>query len=118
MAEKLRTDERLVAMERTNLRHLRRGHLPERPALATLDLSFISLLKVWKPRAGAPRVLLGVKYVHHCPVNPLDLRRSRICSRQTSAHRCSRACNFAGAACHCGCADAFEPAHTVNQAAV
>ena len=46
MAEKLRTDERLVVMERTNLRHLQRQHLPERPALATLDLSFISLLKV------------------------------------------------------------------------
>ena len=46
VAEKLRTDARVVVMERTNLRHLRREHLPERPSLATLDLSFISLLKV------------------------------------------------------------------------
>ena len=46
VAEKLRIDERVVVMERTNLRHLRGEHLPERPGLATLDLSFISLLKV------------------------------------------------------------------------
>ncbi len=56
MAEKLRTDGRLVVMERTNLRHLRREHLPERPTLATLDLSFISLLKVQNLCAGASRV--------------------------------------------------------------
>ncbi len=42
--QRLRSDERVVAMERTNIRHL--ASLPERPALATVDASFISLTKV------------------------------------------------------------------------
>jgi len=42
--EKLVKDERLVLMERTNVRHLE--HLPELVDLVTLDLSFISILKV------------------------------------------------------------------------
>ena len=46
VADKVRTDARVVVMERTNLRHMRRSDFPVRPALATLDLSFISVLKV------------------------------------------------------------------------
>jgi len=42
--EKLRDDPRVVLMERTNLRNLER--LPEKVDLVTLDLSFISILKV------------------------------------------------------------------------
>ncbi|MGE4168284.1 MAG: TlyA family RNA methyltransferase [Candidatus Babeliales bacterium] len=42
--EKIRQDERVVVMERTNLRHLEA--LPEPVDLVTLDLSFISVLKV------------------------------------------------------------------------
>jgi len=42
--EKLLQDERLVLMERTNLRYLEK--LPELVDLVTLDLSFISILKV------------------------------------------------------------------------
>lgn len=42
--EKIRADKRVIVMERTNLRHL--NYLPEKPQLVTLDLSFISLLKV------------------------------------------------------------------------
>ena len=45
VADKVRTDDRVLVMERTNLRHMRRSDLPDRPALATLDLSFISVLK-------------------------------------------------------------------------
>ena len=41
--ERIRTDARVVVMERTNLRHLRA--LPEPVDVATLDLSFISALK-------------------------------------------------------------------------
>jgi 23S rRNA (cytidine1920-2'-O)/16S rRNA (cytidine1409-2'-O)-methyltransferase len=41
LLERLRRDPRVVSMERTNLRTLER--LPEEVALATLDLSFISL---------------------------------------------------------------------------
>ena len=44
VAERIRTHERVVVMERTNLRHL--DSLPEPVSLVTLDLSFISVLKV------------------------------------------------------------------------
>ncbi len=42
--EKIRNDNRVVVMERTNLRNLE--SLPEQIDLVTLDLSFISVLKV------------------------------------------------------------------------
>jgi 23S rRNA (cytidine1920-2'-O)/16S rRNA (cytidine1409-2'-O)-methyltransferase len=42
--EKICNDKRLILMERTNLRHLEK--LPELVDLVTLDLSFISILKV------------------------------------------------------------------------
>ena len=42
--ENIRVDERVVVMERVNLRHL--DALPELVDLVTLDLSFISVLKV------------------------------------------------------------------------
>lgn len=42
--EKIRTDARVVVMERVNLRELE--FLPEPVSIVTLDLSFISLLKV------------------------------------------------------------------------
>ena len=44
MASRLREDSRVVVMERTNIRDL--ASLPERPVLATIDASFISLTKV------------------------------------------------------------------------
>lgn len=43
---RLRQDDRVVVMERINARHLAPDALPETAALATLDLSFISLTKV------------------------------------------------------------------------
>lgn len=43
---RLRQDPRVVVMERVNLRHLAADALPERVSLVTVDLSFISLLKV------------------------------------------------------------------------
>ena len=48
----LRSDPRVVVMERVNARHLEPGAIPEAADLATLDLSFISLIKV------APAVVL------------------------------------------------------------
>lgn len=42
--DEIRNDGRVVVMERTNLRHLE--ELPDRVDLVTLDLSFISVLKV------------------------------------------------------------------------
>ena len=43
LALSLREDARVVVLERTNLRYLREGDLPEPVSLFTLDLSFISL---------------------------------------------------------------------------
>jgi len=48
LAWSLRRDDRVTVLERTNLRHLTADMLPgERPSLVVLDLSFISLSKVW-----------------------------------------------------------------------
>ena len=43
LAWKLRTDERVVNMERTNLRYVTREQIPESLDLAVLDVSFISI---------------------------------------------------------------------------
>jgi 23S rRNA (cytidine1920-2'-O)/16S rRNA (cytidine1409-2'-O)-methyltransferase len=40
---KLRTDSRVVLLERTNVRYLKRADLADVPELATVDVSFISL---------------------------------------------------------------------------
>src|SRR6476661_4412295 len=42
----LRNDPRVTALERTNARDLTRGDLPYAPDLVTIDVSFISLVKV------------------------------------------------------------------------
>jgi 23S rRNA (cytidine1920-2'-O)/16S rRNA (cytidine1409-2'-O)-methyltransferase len=44
--ERLRQDPRVILSERTNARHLTEDALPERPTLATMDVSFISVLKI------------------------------------------------------------------------
>lgn len=49
MAERLRQDSRLKVIDRTNLRYLKLQDLPDEAALVdlvSLDLSFISVLKV------------------------------------------------------------------------
>lgn len=46
LAWNLRTDPRVVVMERVNIRHLSPGTLDEIPDFVTIDLSFISLSKV------------------------------------------------------------------------
>ncbi len=51
--QRLRNDERVVVMERTNIREL--ASLPERPDLATIDASFISLTKVLPAAIGIVR---------------------------------------------------------------
>jgi 23S rRNA (cytidine1920-2'-O)/16S rRNA (cytidine1409-2'-O)-methyltransferase len=48
----LRNDSRVTALERTNAREVRADALPYRPALATIDVSFISLTKVLGPVAA------------------------------------------------------------------
>ncbi|MBM9535728.1 TlyA family RNA methyltransferase [Desulfobulbus alkaliphilus] len=46
---KLRRDERVVVLERTNARHLSREHIPEAIDLAVIDASFISLQPLLSP---------------------------------------------------------------------
>lgn len=43
LAWKLRSDERVVNMERTNLRYVTQEHIPEKLDLAVMDVSFISI---------------------------------------------------------------------------
>jgi 23S rRNA (cytidine1920-2'-O)/16S rRNA (cytidine1409-2'-O)-methyltransferase len=52
LADTLRTDPRVVSMERTNARTLGPAVLPEPIALAVVDVSFISLANVLGPIAG------------------------------------------------------------------
>ncbi len=49
LAWKLRQDPRVICLERTNIRQLLPEHLDERPSLAVIDCSFISLTKVLPP---------------------------------------------------------------------
>jgi 23S rRNA (cytidine1920-2'-O)/16S rRNA (cytidine1409-2'-O)-methyltransferase len=49
LAWKLRSDPRVVVMERTNIRHLQPESLDSAPDLAVIDASFISLDKVLPP---------------------------------------------------------------------
>lgn len=46
LAWKLRNDERVICMERTNVRYLTEESLPERVSRVTIDVAFISLDKV------------------------------------------------------------------------
>ena len=49
LAWKLRKDERVVCMEKTNIRYLLPEHIPEPPEFASIDVAFISLTKVLLP---------------------------------------------------------------------
>jgi 23S rRNA (cytidine1920-2'-O)/16S rRNA (cytidine1409-2'-O)-methyltransferase len=66
LAERLRTDARVVSMERLNARTLDAGMLPEPMDLAVIDVSFISLALVLGPiratlRDGAGPIVALVK---------------------------------------------------------
>jgi 23S rRNA (cytidine1920-2'-O)/16S rRNA (cytidine1409-2'-O)-methyltransferase len=50
--ERLRQDPRVILSERTNARHLAPDSLPEKPTLATMDVSFISILKILPALGG------------------------------------------------------------------
>lgn len=49
LAWKLRQDERVVSMEKTNIRYLTREQIEDDIAFASIDVSFISLTKVLEP---------------------------------------------------------------------
>lgn len=57
LAWELRTDPRVTALDKTNVRELRRDLLPYRPSLVTADLSFISLRIVVGPLIEATEPL-------------------------------------------------------------
>lgn len=81
---KLRNDERVVCMERTNIRYVVPEDIQERPSFVSIDVSFISLTKVLgpvrelmekdgelvcliKPQFGAGREKVGKKGVVRDP---------------------------------------------------
>ena len=45
---KLRTDSRVISMEKTNARHFNEASLPEKVNILTMDVSFISVTKILK----------------------------------------------------------------------
>ena len=49
LAWKLRNDERVVCMEKTNIRYVTREQIPDEIQFASIDVSFISLTKVLGP---------------------------------------------------------------------
>lgn len=49
LAWKLRQDERVVSMEKTNIRYLTRKQVEDEISFASIDVSFISLTKVLQP---------------------------------------------------------------------
>ena len=52
LAWKIRSDERVVVLEKTNARHLSTEHVPEAPDIVVCDASFISLKTVLAPALG------------------------------------------------------------------
>lgn len=81
---RLRNDERVVSMEKTNFRYMTRADIPETPDFASVDVSFISLSKILpaaseilsdsgsmvcliKPQFEAGRGLVGKKGVVRDP---------------------------------------------------
>lgn len=46
---KLRNDDRVICMEKTNFRYMKEGDLPESMEFASCDVSFISLTKILEP---------------------------------------------------------------------
>lgn len=49
LAWKLRTDERVVCMEKTNIRYVTQADIPDEIQFSSIDVSFISLTKVLGP---------------------------------------------------------------------
>ena len=66
LAWSLRTDERVVCMERTNFRYMQPDDLPEQVDFATADVSFISLKKILP--AAYPLLKDGARMV--CLIKP------------------------------------------------
>ena len=66
LAWKLRQDERVVSMEKTNIRYLTRDQIDDDIQFASVDVSFISLTKV----LGSARALLAKEAEMVCLIKP------------------------------------------------
>ncbi|MCR4655743.1 MAG: TlyA family RNA methyltransferase [Lachnospiraceae bacterium] len=63
---RLRTDDRVICMERTNFRYIKPGDIPEKTGFACCDVSFISLSKILP--AAFPLLKDGARMV--CLIKP------------------------------------------------
>ena len=66
LAWNIRSDERVVVMERTNIRYVTKDQVPDEPSLAVIDVSFISLKLV----LPVVRELLGPDGQVLCLIKP------------------------------------------------
>lgn len=88
LAWKLRQDERVVSMEKTNIRYLTREQIEEDIAFASIDVAFISLTKVLEP----VRELLAPEGEVICLIKPqFEAGREKVGKkgvvREESVHR-------------------------------
>lgn len=88
LAWKLRQDERVVSMEKTNIRYLTREQIPEDIEFASIDVAFISLTKVLEP----VRELLCADGTVICLIKPqFEAGREKVGKkgvvREASVHR-------------------------------
>ena len=80
LAWKLRSDPRVVVLERANIRTLDASLVPEKPSLAVIDCSFIGLAKVLPPtlRFLAPRADLVALVKPQFEVGPALLGKNGV----------------------------------------
>lgn len=86
--ERLRTDARVVLMERTNARHLEPGAFPEPVSLVVADLSFINLEKVLGAvRAAVPLAEVVALFKPQFQVGRRDVGKGGIVRDPVSVER-------------------------------
>ena len=101
---RLRSDDRVTVLERTNVRHLTRDDLPYRPGLVVADLSFISLAAVIPALVGvaADGADLVVLVKPQFEAGRKDVRRGGVVSDPAAWRRAlgsvADACRESGAA--------------------
>ena len=87
---KLRNDERVVCMERTNIRYVTPDDLQEPADFSSIDVSFISLTKVLLPvyhllKSGGEVVCL-IKPQFEAGREKVEKRRSQRCESTSRSH--------------------------------
>ena len=82
---KLRTDERVVNMEKTNARYLEADSLGEMVDVITTDVSFISLEKILPPAMAFLDVYKRQALMPAISMKGIMSIKLRICMQQTSS---------------------------------